>query len=83
MPKLTVPGLMDAATNRALVQLAIGDARRARDALKIAGAKKAAAYVRRAIKSAEGALRHADRIYGEALRLHQEETARLNEERRA
>lgn len=40
----------------------------ARDLLAEAGAKNAADYVRRAIKSAEGARRHADAVRGRAAR---------------
>jgi hypothetical protein len=43
----------------ALIKAAIEDLRTARHRLRDAGANKAADYVARAMKSAEGALRHA------------------------
>ena len=43
------------------IRSAIFDLRDAREKLHLAGAVKACAYVRRAIKSAEGAFRHAER----------------------
>ena len=45
--------------NISLVRDAIEDLRKARNRLRYAGADKAADYVARAMKSAEGALRHA------------------------
>lgn len=45
----------------ARIQGAINTLRRAKKTLRDAGAKKAAAYVARAMKSTEGALRHAER----------------------
>lgn len=51
-------------------KLLVGDAlvylRRARNDLRAAGCPKAAAAVRRAVKSTEGALRHAQRRLNEA-----------------
>jgi hypothetical protein len=41
------------------IRLAIADLKGARDRLRFAGANKAADYVARALKSAEGAERHA------------------------
>lgn len=41
------------------IQYAIACLREAREALRVAGARKSADAVRRAIKSAEGAYRHA------------------------
>lgn len=46
----------------ALIALAIMDVTRARDRLKKAGARQAARYTARALKSVEGAYRHADRL---------------------
>jgi hypothetical protein len=40
---------------------ALDDLKAARGRLRFAGAKKAAAYVARALKSAQGAARHAER----------------------
>lgn len=42
-----------------IIQAAIAGMRKARDELRVVGADKAADYVVRALKSAEGALRHA------------------------
>ena len=50
------------------IQMALQHARRARDQLRAASADKAASYMARALKSAEGAERHALRRLGEALR---------------
>lgn len=44
------------------VMTAIADLRSARDWLRRAGANKAASYAQRALKSAEGAMRHCERI---------------------
>lgn len=44
-----------------MVRGALADLRRARYSLRLAGADKAADYVARSIKSAEGALNHARR----------------------
>lgn len=48
------------ASERREIDAAIVDLRRARDLLRQAGATQAAKYVARALKSAEGARRHAD-----------------------
>ena len=45
----------------ALIDLALIELKTARDHLRAASAKKAAAYVAAALKSAEGARRHAER----------------------
>lgn len=47
------------------IKYAIGDLKRIRDTLKKGGAKRAAAYVSRALKSVEGAARHAERAISE------------------
>lgn len=47
----------------ATLQRALIDLQAARNGLREAGAKKAAAYVQRALKSAEGAWNHAQRCY--------------------
>lgn len=45
-----------------VINTALLSMRAARDALRICGCKNAADYVARALKSAEGALRHAQRL---------------------
>lgn len=45
-----------------VIQMAIGELAEARDMLRGCGSKNAADYVARAMKSAEGALRHAARM---------------------
>lgn len=51
-------------TTQDLVELtrAIDDLKAARGRLRFVGAVRAGAYVQRALKSAEGALRHAERV---------------------
>lgn len=49
-----------------MVGLALGHMRQAREILRLAGAGNAADYAARALKSAEGAERHAKRLLGEA-----------------
>lgn len=48
------------------IRNALDHLRDARSKLRAAGSKNAADYVARAMKSAEGALRHADRMSGQA-----------------
>ncbi len=54
--------LTDAAARAANVALAVAALKRARDLFVAAGATHAAEAVRRALKSADGAARHADRM---------------------
>jgi hypothetical protein len=62
--------LLELANDRLqLARLATAHLKQARDELRKAEANKAADYVQRALKSAEGAVRHAQRMVGEAQRL--------------
>lgn len=64
MPKAEV----EARARLAAATAAITHLRHARRELRAVGASQAADYVSRAIKSAEGAARHAQRLLGEAQR---------------
>lgn len=55
---------------KAYVVRALLDLRKARDSLRLAGADKAAEAVNRALKSAEGALRHAEHMERRAEEAH-------------
>jgi len=65
------------------IRAAIAKLREARDLLAHAGAKRAAEYVRRALKSAEGAERHALRAWFVQVQADPEVRSRLEDDAEA
>jgi hypothetical protein len=65
---LEAPAAKPAPSTLAVIDAAIADLRRVRTSLREAGAPKAADYVQRALKSVEGARRHAERMQNEGAR---------------
>ncbi len=66
MPKKTPPTIAEAEARHDAALIAAAKIKSARDDLRKVGCKSAADYAQKALKSAEGAVRHAQRLCSEA-----------------